>query len=420
MTELADLTAGQMRALLAASLDLNSTLELDEVLRRVTDTACEIARAERATMYVLDHDANEVWTRAMSGPRIETFRLPVGQGIVGRVAETGRTSHLKDAHRSAQFDRSFDASTGFRTRAMLTVAVRDRNRRVVGVLQVMNRRGGETFSDRERRAIEVLGDTAALALENSLAVQALREKRAIDEQLNAARTIQHVLLPSEISAPDGYSIAARYIPCQAVGGDCYDVFAIQNARTGLAVGDISGKGLTAAMMMTNLMALFRVEARRGDEPHRVLTSMNQLFHESTPAQYFATFFFGALEHRTGRIDFASAGHDPPLVIHADGRVEPETLGDTLLGIFPGVEFRPLTLELAPGDVCVVCSDGVTEQIDPDEEFFERSRLQEVVHSRRSEDAASIADAVLGAVTAFAAGTPAADDLTLLVVKRDPD
>jgi len=442
---LEDLTPGQMRGLLAASLDLNSTLELDEVLRRVTDTACGIARAERATLYVLDRAASEVWTRAVSGPRIETIRLPVGHGLVGRAAETGRTSHLRDAYRSPHFDRSFDAANGFRTRAILTVPVRDRQRNVVGVLQAMNQRGRGWFSDGDRRALEVLGDTAALALENALAVQALRDKKKIDAQLEAARQIQSMLLPQEVATPEGYSLAARYLPCEAVGGDCYDVLDLEESgRTGFAVGDISGKGLTAAIMMANLMALLRVEARRSIAPDRVLTSMNRLFHDSTAPQYFATFFYGVLDAAAGDVRFATAGHEPPLVVRADGSVDDEILGDTLLataghepplvvradgsvddeilgdtllGILPDVEFQPRHVVLDAGDVFVLCSDGVTEQADPKEKFFERAGLEKVIVAHRDETADAIAEAVLAAVRDFAKGTPPSDDLTLLVLKR---
>lgn len=409
-------TPTQLRQLLDASKLLHSTLELAPLLDRIIDIARDLVRADRATLYVVDHDAGELWTKTVAGPRIEAFRLPLGEGIAGHAAATGQASLLKDAHRSPRFNPAIERETGYRTRSLLTVPFRDRDGRVMGVLQGINHRRGE-FHARERTLLRQLGEYVALALENAFYVEELREKKRMEEDLIAARRIQFNLLPRQLPQPPGVELAARYRPCLAVGGDCYDALVAANGSLYFSLGDVAGKGLTAAMMMSNLQALFRAEARRGRPLAELLGWMNELFHESTEAHQFATFCAGRLEPATGRLQLGLAGHDPALLRRADGTVEEAGRGGLMLGVMPGFEFPVVELELAPGDMLLLYSDGITEQANPDDDMFGRERLEECLRGGGETELAMGLEQVESTVEEFARGVAASDDFTLLAVRR---
>lgn len=411
------LSPRQLQALLEASKLLNRSLDLSEVLRSILDLARELSGADRSTLYLLDEKREYVWTQIVSGPEIESFRMPLGTGIAGWVIKTGRSSRIKNAYRSPHFNRERDRRTGYRTRSVLTVPFRGRDGQVMGAIQAINQVRRGAFDEKEEAILWNLGDYAALALENARYVSALREKRRMEEDLIAAQQIQRNMLPKRLPRVPGIDLAAAYVPCLAVGGDCYDAFELSDGRLGFALGDISGKGLTAAMMMANLQALFRLEARRGGEPHRVVTTMSQLFFESTEPHQFATFFYGILDAPEGHLRYCSAGHEPLIQIRANGREGDIPIGGPLLGIFPELSYSTSELVLDPGDLCVVYSDGITEQSDPQGELYGRERLVDVIRSVRDRSAEAIVAEVQDSVGSFAQDVSAADDFTLLVLRR---
>ncbi len=409
-------TTSQLIALLEASKLLNSTLDLTTLLNRILQCARDLSGADRATLYLVDHETSELWTMTMAGDKIQSFRLPMGKGIAGRAAQTGRVGNIADAYRSPHFNRDLDAKTGYRTRSMLTVPFRGRDRRVLGVIQTINHLERGHFGPAERWSIERLGDYAALAIENAMFVKALQDKKRMEEDLLAARHIQGSLLPKSLPRVAGVDLAARYTPCLEVGGDCFDALALPGGRLGFSLGDISGKGITAALMMANLQALFRVEARRDGEPHAVLSTMNRLFHESTQVEHFATFFYGILDPVTGLLRFCSAGHESPVLLRGDGSILEVDRGGVPLGILPDFPFVTQEAALRQGDLCLIYSDGITEQNDPKRREFGRARLISIVRQSRHLPAEALAQAVEVAVREFARGQKQWDDLTLVVLR----
>jgi len=410
------LKPAQLRELLRAARSLNSTLEINTLLKHITEAACRLAQAERATLYVIHHKTNELWTRQMSGSKVDEFRLPLGEGLAGRAAVTGRISNLSDAYRSPHFHRGQDQKTGFRTRALLTVPFRGRDRRLVGVVQVLNKIRGKEFSKADQNAVARLGDFAAMALENAMFVAALQEKKRLEEDLIAARRIQHNLLPRALPTHPRLEIAARYIPCQAVGGDTYDTVRLSENQCGLALGDIVGKGLTAAMMMANLQALFRVESYNGKDPNLVLGTMSNLFYQTTEAYQFATFFYGIIDAATGEMRTCSAGHDPMIVMGPDGKTSEAPLGGPPLGIVEGYEYPMHRVQLEPGSICVVFSDGLTEQHNPRGNQFGPKRMDKAIRECHGRSAEELVNHLEQKIQTFAKGRTADDDFTVLAWK----
>jgi serine phosphatase RsbU (regulator of sigma subunit) len=292
------------------------------------------------------------------------------------------------------------------------------------------------------------GDLAASFNEMTSAVrvgqqQALQRER-LEQELLMARTIQERLLPSSMPEVRGFEIAASSVPSRQVGGDYFDFLWLDEERLGLAVGDVSGKGIPAALLMSNLQACLQGQVIHRGSVAETVTRMNSLLAASTDTHMFATFFYGVLDAARGELISTNAGHDPPVLVRADGTLERLRSGGLILGMLPGQSYVEERSRIEMGDVLVCYTDGITEAMGPpllppelpaaqrsdegaegDEEeddedrenFFEEERLLEVLRRHRHESADRIRDAVLGAVQEFTGGTPQSDDLTLVVVKR---
>lgn len=238
----------------------------------------------------------------------------------------------------------------------------------------------------------------------------------MEEDLLAARRIQQTMLPSRIPEVPDVELGTIYIPCLAVGGDLYDALTLSNGHLAFSLGDISGKGLTAAMMMANLQSLLRAEARRGSAPNEALATMNEVFHDLSEATKFATFFYGVLDPQSGHLRFSSAGHDPMIVMHADGELADVPLGGPPLGMLSGMDFPDHSVDLKPGDLCLVYSDGITEQSNAGDEMFQQERLIETLRACIGLPAATCVARVRQAVLDFAGDRPAGDDFTIVALR----
>ena len=412
-------TTKQLEALLEASKMLNSTLESEELLIRLLDRARALSGADRSTLYLVEEDRKSISTKVVSGPQIESFQMPMGVGLAGHVIETGLSSRIRDAYRSQHFNRAQDRKTGYRTRSVLTVPFCGREGQVSGAIQAINQIRRGHFDEREQFMLEQLGEYAALALENARYVEALREIRRMEDDLLAARRIQHSMLPSKIPTAAGVNLGTIYIPCLAVGGDLYDTLALANGHIAFSLGDISGKGLTAAMMMANLQSLLRAEARRGSPPYEALTTMNEVFHDISDATKFATFFYGVLDPSNGQLRFSSAGHDPMIVMHKDGTCVDIPLGGAPLGMMLGMEFPDHQVALQPGDVCLVYSDGITEQTNAKGQMYMERRLLKTLRTLRAQAPEDIVKGIRESVLSYAGNTPPGDDFTIVALSWNP-
>lgn len=277
------------------------------------------------------------------------------------------------------------------------------------------------------------GDLADSFNEMIVAVKQGREdalaRERLTQEMETARRIQERLLPHEQPALAGWEITGVSIPSLQVGGDYFDFVTPGDGRLGIAIGDVSGKGVPAALLMSNLQASLKGQVMHPAPVAETVTRINDLLAESTDPHMFATFFYGELDATTGAFTCANAGHDPALVVRRDGAVEWVSTGGLLLGMFGGQHYEQQTVQLQPGDVVVLYTDGVTEAgaplILPGEEpqpvedgmLLGPERLAEVVVAARRRSAAGIREAVLGAVDDHLAGRPQGDDLTLVVIRR---
>jgi phosphoserine phosphatase RsbU/P len=409
----------KLEQLIEATKKVNSTLDLNELLDIILEMALRMVDGERGTVYLVDETTQELWTktsRELDGTGRVTIRLPIGKGISGYVAATGDTINIPDAYMDPRFNPDFDKQTGFRTQSILCMPMRNKDGKIIGVFQLLNKRQGE-FSEEDVRFIDALSVHAALAIENARLYTQEREKIRMEGELRAAREVQMSLLPKTVPCVPGYEFAATTIPAEEVAGDLHDFIEIGPHRLAMCLGDVSGKGLPASLLMAHVQATIRDQAHSVMQASECVRRTNTLMYRSTSTEKFVTLFYGILDTEAHTVTYTNAGHEPPFVVSAAGTVQRLGAGGVILGIMEEFPFEEETRPVAPGDTIVIYSDGVTDAVNAAGERFGEPRLQRVVAARAREPIVAFRDAIIEAVQAHVAGAPQADDMTLLVARR---
>lgn len=288
---------------------------------------------------------------------------------------------------------------------------------LTGILSVYNRRGGGKFDADDQRLLAILATQSAQIIEAARLYEEERTLARMRHQLALAAEIQQHLLPANLPALDGYDLAGTSIAAETVGGDYFDIIATPGERWTICLGDVSGKGIPASLLMSNVQAMIRLLARMNVAPCEAMRRANELLIDCTPTEKFVTFFLASLDPSTGRLDFCNAGHNPPQHLRASGERTHLASGGAVLGIIPSFPYTGNSIDVAPGDVVVIYSDGVTEAVDIEDDEFGEERLAAVVSEHATEGARAIQDAIIAAVRAHAGKQPQSDDITLVVLKR---
>lgn len=285
-----------------------------------------------------------------------------------------------------------------------------------GILLLGEKISRTNFSAEEMMILSVLSSQAAIALENAVLYTDSLEKQKIEEELELAREIQTNLLPKDSPDSQIFELAGHNIPSKEVGGDYYDFFLLQDNSVGIAIGDISGKGVPAALLMSNLQAALRITALEFSEPYKVLSKVNSHITKTTSPEKFATFFYGIFNPETLIFKYTNAGHNYPVLVKKTGEIELLTQGGIIIGVIENAEYESADISLERGDSLVLYTDGVTEAMDPDGNEFGEKKLTEILRNNSDFSALDIINNILEEVSTFTNGNYFSDDLTLVVLK----
>jgi serine phosphatase RsbU (regulator of sigma subunit) len=406
----------RLRVLVEASKLINSSIEPSVLFSSIVSIAREQLGVERGTLFFVDEAKGEIWARIPAEGDVTEIRLPMGKGIAGTVAATGETVIVPDAWADPRFDPSTDRRSGFRTRSILCVPIRNRKGRIVGVLQLLNKIEGG-FGEADLEFLELVSDHVAIGMENATNHLSLLEKDRMQRELALGKEIQKRLLPEPPRGIPGVEIAARNVSCFEVGGDSYDFLALPSGRLGLAIADVSGKGVAAALVMSSLQAALRVATPLDEDPVRLAARLDTLVRDLAGGRKYVTFFFGVYEPATGRLRYVNAGHNPPLHLGAGGTTPLASTG-VPIGLVPAPSWREAEVRLAPGDTLVLYTDGLTEATSPDDEEFGNECFQALAASLANRPTGEVVAGLLEGVTAFEAGAHPSDDKTLVVLRRE--
>ncbi|RLS73177.1 MAG: GAF domain-containing protein, partial [Planctomycetota bacterium] len=410
-----DRHVADLEKILDVTRALGVTVDLDPLLAQIAAAATDVLDCERATVFLCDHAKGELFSRiatGMEGAPIEEIRFGMDKGIAGEVATTGKGVNIPDPYADPRFNPDFDRKSGFVTKSLLTLPLGGLNGKIVGVLQVLNKRGGP-FGDRDERLLSTLGAQAGVAIERQGLLEQYAVKQRIERDLNIARNIQQGLLPKAPPDLPGFEIAGWNRSADETGGDCYDWLGLPGGQLAISIGDATGHGIGPALVAAEARALLRGTLMQSRDLARVVPQINDLLGEDLREGTFVTAFIGLLDPAKSSVEYVSAGHGPLLVYTAadDAFTEIPTHG-LPLGLMPEVEFDPPThVPLAPGDMLLLFTDGFFEWSRPDGEQFGTDRLTDVIRRHRDLPVAEIIALVYAAVVEFSEGTKQADDCT---------
>lgn len=340
----------KLHRVIEAAKNLNSTLDLDKLLNIILDNALRIVDGDRGTVYLIDWSKQELWSRVLTrGEGLFDICLPLGKGIAGYVAATGDTLNIRDAYYDPRFDPEFDRKTGYRTNSILCMPMRNKEGKIIGVFQLLNKHTGD-FTSEDESILDALSVHAAIAIENARLYEQEREMISIEKDLLAAREVQMNLIPKSIPPIPGYDIAASTIPAREVGGDLYDFIPIDDRQMAFCLGDVSGKGLAASLLMANVQATFRNQAQYSASPAECVRRSSRFLFQNTTSEKFVTLFYAVLDYRSHRLVYSNAGHEQPMLFSGTGSRCAWRRGGWCLEYWRNSLFRRIRSSSAP-EIC---------------------------------------------------------------------
>jgi sigma-B regulation protein RsbU (phosphoserine phosphatase) len=419
-TQQKDKRINQLSLLFEATRLLNSTLDLAELLELILKIARAEVKADRGTVFLVDHRRRELWSIAASGLDHQELRLPFGKGVAGRVAATGQAINSDNAYALDCFDPEFDEKLNYRTQSLLTLPIRHHSGEVVGVLQLLNAQSGH-FSADDVEFLARLSGHMAMALENARLHRDRLEQQRMERELSLARGIRHRLLPEAPPVVPGYDIAVLRDFCFNVAGDYYDFLNLGPQSLLIVSAEVEGKGVSSALIMANLQATLRALIMHLHSLEVLAFSLNEMMYKDTHAGKHLSLFLGLVDTRRNILHYINAGHVPPALIRGgSGEVKLLEEGGTVIGLFPQADFTRGSAKLEAGDVLVCSTDGILEVRDENHEQYGAQRLADLVRSHRERSAQGIVDAVLSDVASYSTASMNDDDKVLIVLKVTSD
>lgn len=411
----------KLDVLLRISKSLGLEIRLDPLLQLIVAEVTAAMQAERTTLFLVDRTKpDQLVSRVAEGVGAHEIRVLFGFGIAGTTAQTRQTINIPDSYNDSRFNPAFDKSSGFRTKSILSMPIIDQSGVLIGVVQVLNKKGG-AFTKDDEEFLDAICVHLGIALKRAEMVDAYLQSQIVTKSLELAKEIQMGLVPKDFPALpeiEEVDIYATIIPTFEVGGDLYDFFPLDENRLCFIIGDVSDKGIPAALFMAMARTAFKMAAIASPSSIGLtMARVNQFLCESNPQQMFVTALAGILDLRTGLVEYADAGHEPPFILQPSGAVKKvDKVGGIVLGFIPGEEFKCGTMQLNPGETLVLYTDGVTEAMNMNHELFGADAIERTLAEiPQSADSEAIINALLEGMRGFVGRAKQNDDITMLVI-----
>jgi len=411
-------TVDRLTLLWEISQLFSSTLDLNEVLNLVIDQVVAALRAERGIILLYD-EKERLQVRVARGVDRSTLESPefeFSRSIVERVAREGEPQLTSDAQDERWLsERQSVVSLGLRSVLCVPLQVKGAQ---IGVIYVDNRLQAGLFMPPDLELLSTIATSAATAIENARLYEIAVEKGRMEQELQMARELQAGFIPRDTPDVPGWEIAARWYPARQVSGDYFDFLNSAPDKLDVVIGDVSDKGMPAALFMTLTRSLVRASMADTPSPAAGIARANRLLCADASRGMFVTLFYLALDARSGELTYVNAGHNPPL-LYRPGAAEMRPLARTgmLLGVEPAATYEEHSARLAPGDLLLLYTDGVTDAINPAGQLFGKARLEELIRRECHRPAEQILERLTEAVRGFTLQTAPFDDITLVLLKR---
>ena len=411
-----DQDVARLQTLTLLARELIEDRPMDELFGFIVDRVMEHLRPSRAAIALLAPDGrsfSKVEVRRQD--KMDQSELTISHTLLATVVEEKKALAFVDVNVDEKLRRAASIiMQGIHSILCTPLLIGDS---VVGVLYVDYLFTQRAISEDDVRLVAQIGRFAAIKLETTRLREDAIQKRIMDEELKTASSIQRRLLPAAPAGISGFTFIGRNQPCRTVSGDYYDFAIRPDGRVYFVIGDVSGKGVTAGLMMAGLQVAFRIFSKSDPDPSVLVTQLNVALKENLPQSKFVTLFLGRLDTKTGLIEYVNAGHTPPLWLQKSGASE-LTDSDLLLGVVSRAEFTTRTLQLDPGDSLILFTDGVTEARNARGNDLGTTTIGDALAKLHGADAKTIAESVNHTVLEHVGDAENLDDdVTLLIVSR---
>ncbi len=401
------------------ALDIGGRLDADKIMRSIISKSIRAVGAEQGDITLIAEnksDSAETLVRSMVSSK-DHSPLHLNQNLLGWMQINKKPLMVN----SPQNDRRFQNVKWEESIQSVLCAPLMAKSKLIGILTIYNKKNEEKFSDTDKRLLAIIAAQSAQVVENARLHEEEEKYKVVRKQMELASSIQKKLLPSDPPEIEGYSIGGKNLTANSVGGDYFDYIKIDDQHWAVCLGDISGKGLPASLLMSNLQAILRGQALHSLSPGEILNFANiQLFRNTNPEK-FATVFLGILNTESHTLTFSNGGHEYPFYLRPDGSNERLESNGLPLGIVEVSDYGEKTIEMKPGEGLVIYSDGITDSINVEEEDFGEERLKELLISAGSDlyDPMKMIDSIFTASIEHSGQQPRFDDMTALILSRKP-
>ena len=410
-----NLSRESLLRILEVTQKMAESFDLMQLLNEVVEAGKDVLLAERGSLWIYNPPGNDLVLKVpMNGPPV---RVPAGHGLVGECLESRQIINVTEAYADPRFNDTVDRAMGYRTRSILSIPLLGRRGEPVGVMQLLNKTGGEFHRNDEILATS-LAAQCAVALQRTQLTEALLVKERLDEEVSLAREIQMSTLPSVMPVVPGYDVHGEFHPTEQTGGDMFDLVSL-GGQLFILLGDATGHGFGPALSATQMQAMLRVAFRCGAGLSAAYRHVNNQLVEDLPDDRFLTAFMGFLDDTAHRVTYFSGGQGP--ILHFSAATEtcnwlkPTHFPVGILELDdPGASGE---LDLLPGDILALLSDGIYEYVNDQDGQFGEDRVAALMVNYHRLPMEELARQLMWALKAFGEGAPQADDITIVLIKR---
>lgn len=409
---------GELSILNEISIAISSTLSLDKILNLIIEKCIKHLKVEQAAVMLLNTKSDGTLFKTMvrkgdSKSDMLPFRLDAQ--LSGWMLKNKKSLIINDFENDKQFMKR--GSEVFKIRSLACVPLIAKGN-MIGLIALFNKISDDGFNESDKRMLSIIAAQSAQVIENSRLLEEEKALFSIQEELKMAYNIQMNLLPKEPPDIPGYDIIGKSIPAKEVGGDYFDFIKLTENKMAFCLGDISGKGLPAAILMSNLQATVHGQAILKSSIEKWLGHCNTLMFRNSDPEKFSTFFLGILDFQDDHICYSNAGHNYPLLFSSGRKSKRLDKSGIVLGCLEDYPFAEERIKMEEGDLLLIYSDGITEAINENDEEFGETRLEDIIISNQGNSSSELVDKIINSVNTYSGDLDQMDDMTLVIIKKE--
>ncbi|MCJ7508003.1 MAG: SpoIIE family protein phosphatase [candidate division Zixibacteria bacterium] len=396
------------------SAAIGSSMKVEEITKLIISKCIKKIGVEQGAVTLLKDDSTDAFKTFIRviDKSMDNIPYRLGVNLAGWMFKNQKPLLINNIATDERFT-GMSLETG-KIKSILSVPLKVKNK-LIGLLSLFNKKGDD-FNAEDMRLLSIIAMQSAQTIENARLYEEERKLLVLEEDLRTAKNIQLSLLPKENPRIPGIDIAGVSLPARDVGGDYFDFIPIDDRHLGIAVGDVSGKGTSAALLMANLQASLRGQALVNQSVKDTVTKINFMLSRFIDRGKFITLFYGILDIKDKTFTYSNAGHDFPFLLSKNSDLQTLEKGGIILGMFDNSTYEEETVQLKPDDLMLLYTDGITEATNEKDEMFEEEKLLKLLKDNQSVSAQELSQKIVDNVLSFQGTSPQGDDITLVVVK----